>query len=78
VQCRFNPVSDGDKDTSGNAFAGLVVDKGIGHPVEFDFYLQSQGGLLGTSRSSHYNVLYDVSLPSVVLLCLWGTDSLDH
>ncbi|KAJ2928490.1 hypothetical protein H1R20_g8598, partial [Candolleomyces eurysporus] len=56
---RFNPVNGGDKDKSGNAPAGLVVDRDIGHPIEFDYYLQSQGGLLGTSRSSHYSVLFD-------------------
>lgn len=56
---RFNPVNPADKDRSGNAPAGLVVDRDIGHPVEFDYYLQSQGGLLGTSRSSHYSVLFD-------------------
>lgn len=56
---RFNAVNDRDKDRSGNAPAGLVVDRDIVHPIEFDFYLQSQGGLLGTSRSSHYSVLYD-------------------
>jgi eukaryotic translation initiation factor 2C len=56
---RFKPLSDGDADRSGNAPAGTVVDKDLGHPTEFDFYLQSHGGLLGTSRSSHYSVLYD-------------------
>ncbi|KAJ2912725.1 hypothetical protein MD484_g7689, partial [Candolleomyces efflorescens] len=59
LNIRFNPVNPADKDKSGNAPAGLVVDRDIGHPVEFDYYLQSQGGLLGTSRSSHYSVLYD-------------------
>ncbi|KAG9047218.1 hypothetical protein FS837_002812, partial [Tulasnella sp. UAMH 9824] len=44
---------------SGNAQAGLVIDRDITSPVEYDFYLQSHGGLLGTSRSSHYNVLED-------------------
>lgn len=73
---RFNPINDADRDRSGNAPAGLVVDRDIGHPIEFDFYLQSQGGLLGTSRSSHYSVLYDVrhvlprSLnPAVLIFC---------
>jgi len=56
---RFKTQSDGDADRSGNAPAGTVVDKDLGHPTEFDFYLQSHGGLLGTSRSSHYSVLYD-------------------
>jgi eukaryotic translation initiation factor 2C len=49
----------GQGDRSGNCPAGTVVDSEISHPVEFDFYLQSHAGLLGTSRPSHYNVLYD-------------------
>ncbi|KAF8209462.1 argonaute-like protein [Mycena galopus ATCC 62051] len=58
---RFFPVNDRDADRSGNCPAGTVVDRDIGHPTEFDFYLQSHGGLLGTSRPAHYSVLYDVS-----------------
>ncbi|KAJ7141526.1 argonaute-like protein, partial [Mycena filopes] len=57
---RLFPVNakDGDKKT-GNLPAGTVVDRDIGHPTEFDFYLQSHSGLLGTSRPGHYSVLYD-------------------
>ncbi|CUA66950.1 Protein argonaute-2 [Rhizoctonia solani] len=55
---RFFPTHGGE-DKSGNCPAGTVVDDVVGHPTEFDFYLQSHGGLLGTSRSSHYSVLYD-------------------
>ncbi|KAF8993952.1 Piwi domain-containing protein [Cyathus striatus] len=40
---------------SGNCPAGSVADQGIAHPTEFDFYLQSHGGLLGTSRPAHYS-----------------------
>ncbi|KAK0443706.1 ribonuclease H-like domain-containing protein [Desarmillaria tabescens] len=59
---RFFPKNDKDKDAkSGNLLPGTVIDQGITNPVEFDFYLQSHGGLLGTSKSSHYNVVYDVS-----------------
>ncbi|KIO29143.1 hypothetical protein M407DRAFT_21713 [Tulasnella calospora MUT 4182] len=56
---RFFPPKGGSADRSGNAPAGLVVDREITSPVEYDFYLQSHGGLLGTSRSAHYNVLVD-------------------
>jgi len=56
---RFFPVSERDADKSGNCPAGTVVDREIAHPTEFDFYLQSHGGLLGTSRPAHYSVLYD-------------------
>lgn len=55
---RFFPTHGGE-DRSGNCPAGTVVDDVVGHPTEFDFYLQSHGGLLGTSRPAHYNVLYD-------------------
>ncbi|KAF8205042.1 argonaute-like protein [Pholiota molesta] len=58
---RFFPQSERDADKSGNCPAGTVVDREIAHPTEFDFYLQSHGGLLGTSRPAHYSVLYDVS-----------------
>ncbi|KAH9943477.1 argonaute-like protein [Epithele typhae] len=54
---RFFPTRDSDR--SGNCPAGTVVDNNITHPTEFDFYLQSHGGLLGTSRPAHYSVLYD-------------------
>lgn len=50
---------DRDADRSGNCPAGTVVDKAITHPVEYDFYLQSHSGILGTSRSAHYSVIYD-------------------
>lgn len=56
---RLFAANDKDADRSGNCPAGTVVDRDIGHPTEFDFYLQSHGGLLGTSRPAHYSVLYD-------------------
>ncbi|KAG8935247.1 hypothetical protein FRC02_008382 [Tulasnella sp. 418] len=56
---RFFPDDPRDADKSGNCPAGTVVDSDIAHPTEFDFYLQSHGGLLGTSRPSHYSVLLD-------------------
>ncbi|KIJ60652.1 hypothetical protein HYDPIDRAFT_43184 [Hydnomerulius pinastri MD-312] len=56
---RFFPKSDQDADKSGNCPAGFVADQGIGNPIAKDYYLQSHGGLLGTSRPSHYVVIRD-------------------
>ena len=56
---RFFPRSDNEGDRSGNCPAGTVVDSDVVNPVEFDFYLQSHGGSLGTNRPTHYNVLLD-------------------
>ncbi|KAG0225299.1 hypothetical protein BGW42_004511, partial [Actinomortierella wolfii] len=56
---RFQPVDRGDSDRTGNCPAGTVVDRVITHPTEFDFYLQSHSGLLGTSRPALYHVLWD-------------------
>ncbi|KAL6894480.1 hypothetical protein ACP4OV_008578 [Aristida adscensionis] len=46
-------------DKSENILPGTVVDTKICHPSEFDFYLCSHAGLKGTSRPTHYHVLYD-------------------
>ncbi|KZV47182.1 protein argonaute 5 [Dorcoceras hygrometricum] len=46
-------------DRSGNILPGTVVDTQICHPNEFDFYLCSHAGIQGTSRPTHYHVLYD-------------------
>ncbi|KAG8947289.1 hypothetical protein FRC04_010865 [Tulasnella sp. 424] len=56
---RFFPESQSGSDRTGNCLAGTVVEQGVSHPVEFDYYLQSHAGLLGTSRPAHYNVLVD-------------------
>lgn len=48
-----------DADRSGNVLPGVVVDKGICHPFEFDFYLNSHAGLQGCNRPAHYHVLID-------------------
>ncbi|KAL3613183.1 Protein argonaute 10 [Castilleja foliolosa] len=46
-------------DKSGNILPGTVVDSKICHPTEFDFYLCSHAGIMGTSRPTHYHVLWD-------------------
>ncbi|KAF9427106.1 eukaryotic translation initiation factor 2C, 2 [Podila epigama] len=56
---RLFPMHPNDGDRSGNCQAGTVVDSVITHPTEFDFYLQSHGGLQGTSRPTLYHVLLD-------------------
>lgn len=56
---RLFPLSRDMADRSGNCLPGTVVDTAIVHPFEYDFYLQSHAGLLGTSRPSHYHVLLD-------------------
>lgn len=56
---RFAPLSQQDSDRSGNVLAGTVVDTAICHPTQFDFFLCSHAGLQGTSRPTHYHVIYD-------------------
>ena len=54
---RFFPA-DNNKYRNGNALAGTVVDQGINHPTEGDFYLLSHEGIQGTSRPCHYQVCF--------------------
>lgn len=42
-----------------NVPPGTVVDTVITHPREFDFYLCSHWGTKGTSRPTHYHILWD-------------------
>ncbi|KAJ0027745.1 hypothetical protein Pint_35058 [Pistacia integerrima] len=59
---RLFPADHGNRDLtdkSGNIQPGTVVDTKICHPNEFDFYLNSHTVTQGTSRPTHYHVLYD-------------------
>ncbi|GBC32495.1 Piwi domain-containing protein [Rhizophagus irregularis DAOM 181602=DAOM 197198] len=56
---RFFPIDRIDSDRTGNCLPGTLIETEVVHPVEFDFYLQSQAGLQGTCRPTHYHVLYD-------------------
>ncbi|KAL2915988.1 hypothetical protein HK105_204412 [Polyrhizophydium stewartii] len=56
---RFFPIRKEDSDRSGNVLPGTVVELGVTHPFEFDFYLCSHPGLQGTSKPTHYHVLFD-------------------
>ena len=71
---RFCPQDPNDMtqaDKSGNCPAGMVVDQAITHPVDFDYYLLSHGGLIGTSRPAHYSVRlsFSVDVPDTGLIC---------
>ncbi|KAM3721464.1 Protein argonaute-1 [Dirofilaria immitis] len=52
-------VEQGMKGNKGNIPPGTVVDCTITNPLLFDFYLCSHRGATGTSKPSHYTVLYD-------------------
>jgi eukaryotic translation initiation factor 2C len=56
---RFYANDSRDADRSENLPPGTVVDTGIVHPYAFDFYLQTQAGLVGTARPAHYIVVKD-------------------
>ncbi|KAF3336490.1 protein argonaute 1A-like isoform X1 [Carex littledalei] len=56
---RLFPMDHRNTDRSGNILPGTVVDTQICHPTEFDFYLCSHAGIKGTSRPTHYHVLWD-------------------
>jgi len=46
---------------SGNVPPGTVIDTHIVHPTETDFFLVSHFGVQGTSRPTHYHLLWDDS-----------------
>ncbi|XP_057846178.1 protein argonaute 2 [Cryptomeria japonica] len=56
---RLFPVDDRNTCMPHNVPPGTVVDTSIVHPREFDFYLCSHYGLLGTSKPTYYHVLWD-------------------
>ncbi|KAL2341500.1 hypothetical protein Fmac_009440 [Flemingia macrophylla] len=58
-QTRFFPEGWRGGSSSGNILPGTIVDTKVTHPFEFDFYLCSYYGNLGTSKPTHYHVLWD-------------------
>eukprot|EP00899_Mesostigma_viride_P003282 jgi/Mesvir1/12955/Mv05968-RA.1 len=56
---RFLPLNPNDADRSGNVRPGFVVDTQVCNPQEHDFYMMSHAGLQGTSKPTHYYVLFD-------------------
>lgn len=51
---RFFPEA-GDKN--GNPLPGTLVETGVTHPREFDFYLCAHSAIKGTARPMHYQVI---------------------
>ncbi|PIA37831.1 hypothetical protein AQUCO_03000400v1 [Aquilegia coerulea] len=58
-QTRLFPQDESDVRGNGNVFPGTVVDTKVVHPHDFDFYICTHYGSLGTSKPTHYTVLYD-------------------
>ncbi|KAL3616747.1 Protein argonaute-2 [Castilleja foliolosa] len=58
-QTRLFVENNNDGGRTGNVPPGTVVDTEIVHPHNFDFYLCSHYGGLGTSKPTHYYVLWD-------------------
>lgn len=54
-----DPSSTQNQCLDENIPPGTVVDTVISHPKEFDFYLCSHWGVKGTSRPTHYHILWD-------------------
>ncbi|XP_050237879.1 protein argonaute 7 [Mercurialis annua] len=57
--CETDVASFQNQFNDENIPPGTVVDSVITHPREFDFYLCSHWGVKGTSRPSHYHILWD-------------------
>lgn len=58
-QTRLFVENKNDGGQTGNVPPGTVVDTKIVHPHDFDFYLCSHYGGIGTSKPTHYYVLWD-------------------
>lgn len=58
---RFFPKDNAGADRNGNPLPGTLVETGVTHPFENDFYMCSHAALKGTARPVHYNVLLNES-----------------
>ncbi len=58
-------------DRNGNPQPGTLVESGVTHPFEYDFYLCAHSAIKGTARPVHYHVLMDEMKMSVEDLQNW-------
>lgn len=56
---RFYPVRESEADRSSNCEPGTVVDRGVTHVRDWDFFIQPHACLQGTARPGHYYVIHD-------------------
>ena len=56
---RFFPNGKPAGDANGNPVPGVLVERDVTHPFEYDFYLNSHSAIQGTARPTHYHVLMD-------------------
>lgn len=61
---RMYPEDAKQADKNGNMLPGTVVDSGITHAVDHDYYLCSHPGMKGTSKPTHY-FIYDERKPAL-------------
>ena len=58
---RFFPKAGDAADRNSNPLPGTLVETGVTHPFENDFYLCAHAAIKGTARPVHYNVLLNES-----------------
>lgn len=56
---RFFPPAGVAADKNSNPVPGVIVERDITHPTEYDIYLNSHSAIQGTARPTHYYIIKD-------------------
>ena len=56
---RFFPKPGQAADKNLNPVPGVIVDKDVTNPTDWDYYLCSHAAIQGTARPTHYTVVFD-------------------